>query len=191
MSGSGVNSNPGPVDGTYGTLGTPAAANTPGTRSGFATWTDNEGNLWLFGGNAGSGYMNDLWEYQPLAPAPVPSFALFVAPDDETPNGGPRFAAGTPSPTSKTSPRSACRSMRKRLLLMETDGHPVRRRRGSRENHGKITARRRPATSPRPRCRRSRPTRHRPPAGLQRARARLRPPRFSKTPPCPAVNWPR
>lgn len=54
--------------GTYGTLGTGAAANTPGGKQFPATWTDSSGNLWLFGGY---GYdsnnnllpMNDLWEY--------------------------------------------------------------------------------------------------------------------------------
>ncbi len=54
--------------GTYGTLGSPAAANTPGGRQSPATWTDSSGNLWLFGGY---GYdtnrtlmpMSDLWEF--------------------------------------------------------------------------------------------------------------------------------
>jgi N-acetylneuraminic acid mutarotase len=58
--------------GVYGTLGVPAAANTPGGRGGAATWTDNNGNLWLFGGqgvytSASSGYeLNDLWEFSPV-----------------------------------------------------------------------------------------------------------------------------
>ena len=56
--------------GVYGTLGTPAAGNVPGGRSSPATWTDNRGNLWLFGGygpnSAGYvGYFNDLWEFNP------------------------------------------------------------------------------------------------------------------------------
>lgn len=54
--------------GTYGTLGTPAAGNTPGGRQFPATWTDKSGNLLLFGGY---GYdskgvampFNDLWKY--------------------------------------------------------------------------------------------------------------------------------
>jgi N-acetylneuraminic acid mutarotase len=54
----------------YGTLGTPALGNMPSNRDSATTWTDNSGNLWLFGGNgfdsAGkSGYMNDLWKYNP------------------------------------------------------------------------------------------------------------------------------
>ena len=43
----------------YGTKGTAASANNPGSRSGAVSWTDSSGNLWLFGG---SGY-NDLWKY--------------------------------------------------------------------------------------------------------------------------------
>jgi hypothetical protein len=52
----------------YGTLGVPAAGNVPGGRNGGASWTDQSGNLWLFGGlgldsNGMSEYLNDLWEY--------------------------------------------------------------------------------------------------------------------------------
>jgi hypothetical protein len=54
--------------GTYGTLGTPAASNVPGAREGAASWTDSSGDLWLFGGQGygpGETYgdLNDLWEY--------------------------------------------------------------------------------------------------------------------------------
>ncbi|MGB8989357.1 MAG: hypothetical protein WCC37_22355, partial [Candidatus Sulfotelmatobacter sp.] len=54
--------------GTYGTQGTSAASNIPGSRSGSISWTDATGNLWLFGGrgydSAGTfGYLNDLWKY--------------------------------------------------------------------------------------------------------------------------------
>ncbi len=53
--------------GTYGSLGTPASENLPGARLQSATWTDNAGNLWLFGGHGidaqGTyGYLNDLWQ---------------------------------------------------------------------------------------------------------------------------------
>ncbi len=63
-------SNVGSRKGTYGTLGTAAAGNTPGGRVGAATWIDASGNLWLFGGNGGDsagnpGDLNDLWEYEP------------------------------------------------------------------------------------------------------------------------------
>jgi hypothetical protein len=57
--------------GAYGTLRTPAAANIPGARSGSTSWTDQSGNLWLFGGNGmdANGYqanLNDLWEFNPF-----------------------------------------------------------------------------------------------------------------------------
>src|SRR6185437_959945 len=59
-----------PSPGVYGTLGKPNAANIPGRRSGAAAWTDQNGNLWLFGGTgydaAGKlGDLNDVWEYSP------------------------------------------------------------------------------------------------------------------------------
>jgi N-acetylneuraminic acid mutarotase len=54
----------------YGTLGTPAAGNTPGSRNFAAYWTDQAGNLWLFGGwdydtDAIAGELDDLWEFNP------------------------------------------------------------------------------------------------------------------------------
>jgi N-acetylneuraminic acid mutarotase len=56
--------------GTYGTLGTPASANVPGSRGGALTWIDGKGKLWLFGGggldSAGvPGELNDLWQFNP------------------------------------------------------------------------------------------------------------------------------
>ena len=58
--------------GVYGTLGTPAAANTPGSRFAMRslTWTDSTGHLWLLGGEGfdASGdhsELNDLWEFNP------------------------------------------------------------------------------------------------------------------------------
>jgi environmental stress-induced protein Ves len=58
------------IQGTYGTMGTPAAANFPGSRKGAVSWTDSLGNFWLFGGvgvdsTNTSGELNDLWEYTP------------------------------------------------------------------------------------------------------------------------------
>jgi N-acetylneuraminic acid mutarotase len=49
----------------YGSLGIPAAANTPGARHGGIEWTDAAGNFWLFGGLGPGGYRNDLWRYEP------------------------------------------------------------------------------------------------------------------------------
>src|ERR1035441_875280 len=40
----------GGLPGVYGALGTPAAGNNPGSRMEAVAWTDNSGNLWLFGG---------------------------------------------------------------------------------------------------------------------------------------------
>ena len=54
--------------GSYGTQGVASPTNFPPSRAwGAATWTDLNGNLWLFGGmgNAGFTYgeLNDLWKY--------------------------------------------------------------------------------------------------------------------------------
>lgn len=57
--------------GVYGNLGTPAEANVPGARVNASTWTDLEGNFWLFGGTGFDakdryGMLNDLWEFSPV-----------------------------------------------------------------------------------------------------------------------------
>lgn len=58
------------VKGIYGTMGTPGAANKPGSRYDAISWTDTTGNLWLFGGEATGeailstgNFLNDLWSY--------------------------------------------------------------------------------------------------------------------------------
>jgi N-acetylneuraminic acid mutarotase len=58
--------------GVYGTQGVAAATNVPRARDGGVTWTDLNGNLWLFGGFAGyvkdlvaGDWLNDLWKYSP------------------------------------------------------------------------------------------------------------------------------
>jgi hypothetical protein len=60
-------SNTADTTGTYGTLGVPAANNSPGGRFQSAVWSDPAGKLWLFGGSGwGSsefGALNDLWSY--------------------------------------------------------------------------------------------------------------------------------
>jgi N-acetylneuraminic acid mutarotase len=59
------------VYGVYGSLGTAAASNVPGSRQFAVSWTDSSGNLWLFGGYGDAstgtwgGYLNDLWEFNP------------------------------------------------------------------------------------------------------------------------------
>jgi len=51
----------------YGSQGAPSPANTPGARQSAATWTDANGDLWLFGGyglnSSTGGFLNDLWKY--------------------------------------------------------------------------------------------------------------------------------
>lgn len=53
--------------GIYGTQGQSAPSNMPGSRIKGASWTDNNGNFWLFGGSGSSlssyGKLNDLWKY--------------------------------------------------------------------------------------------------------------------------------
>jgi N-acetylneuraminic acid mutarotase len=61
--------------GNYGTQGTAALTNVPGSRTNPVTWTDKAGDLWLFGGQGndkdgvkcqqtvGPCVLNDLWEY--------------------------------------------------------------------------------------------------------------------------------
>jgi N-acetylneuraminic acid mutarotase len=56
--------------GIYGTQGVASANNVPGGRSYAASWTDANGNFWLFGGpgcdSAGTqALLNDLWKFNP------------------------------------------------------------------------------------------------------------------------------
>ncbi|MFX0134867.1 MAG: kelch repeat-containing protein [Candidatus Hodarchaeota archaeon] len=54
-------------NGVYGTKGVPDMANYPGARDGSVSWTDTDGNLWLFGGEGWAesdfGKLNDLWRF--------------------------------------------------------------------------------------------------------------------------------
>jgi N-acetylneuraminic acid mutarotase len=65
MGGSSILGGSGILPAVYGTLGTPAAGNTPGSRANAVTWTDSNGNLWLFSGTNYDEYTNDLWEFSP------------------------------------------------------------------------------------------------------------------------------
>ena len=56
------------VLGVYGDKGIEHPANRPGARYGHASWIDNDGNLWIFGGRGFNndttlGYLSDLWKY--------------------------------------------------------------------------------------------------------------------------------
>lgn len=67
----------------YGTLGMPAAGNDPGIRDGAMSWTDGKGNFWLFGGHGVdaadvTGYLNDLWVYQPSASTNLPTASFSI-----------------------------------------------------------------------------------------------------------------
>lgn len=64
--------------GTYGTQGVEAVGNAPPARDGAASWIDQSGNLWLFGGQnilqtiastgqvTTEGYGSDLWRFNPV-----------------------------------------------------------------------------------------------------------------------------
>ena len=56
--------------GVYGTLGTAATGNLPGSRANSVSWVDTGGHFWLFGGSGfdaidAEGDLNDLWEFNP------------------------------------------------------------------------------------------------------------------------------
>lgn len=101
----------------YGTLGTPAAQNTPGGRYGGTTWKDRSGRLWLFGGSSAGYYNylnNDLWVFQPVpdrlltetptfnVPAGTYSSTQYVAVSDATPGAKIYFTTDGTTPTSNS-----------------------------------------------------------------------------------------
>ena len=60
------------VANAVGVYVTGSASNMPGARGFAVSWKDGSGDLWLFGGayyyapsSAGTGWVNDLWQYQP------------------------------------------------------------------------------------------------------------------------------
>jgi len=56
------------ISGSYGTLGSPAAGNAPGSLTNASSWIDGSGNLWLFGGaDYNEDFLNALWEFNPSA----------------------------------------------------------------------------------------------------------------------------
>lgn len=60
------------ANGIYGTKGTAASTNVPGSRAQASAFVDSAGNLWLFGGQGygavgGSGLLNDLWSFSPTS----------------------------------------------------------------------------------------------------------------------------
>jgi N-acetylneuraminic acid mutarotase len=80
--------------GVYGTLGTPAPGNIPGGRELGVSWTDPNGDLWLFGGwgydsDGNLSDLNDLWKYQPPSSASAsPDFSVATSPASLTITAG-------------------------------------------------------------------------------------------------------
>lgn len=90
--------------GVYGTLGSAAAGNFPGSRLGASSWKDSYGNLWLFGGTGYSaagapGSLGDLWKFTPS----LGTWAWIDGPDstnavgDYGPGGEPGARSGAAS----------------------------------------------------------------------------------------------
>lgn len=92
--------------GVYGTKGVPAATNMPGARTFACTWTDNAGNLWLFGGNdqgaTSPNNMNDLWKYNIAT-----NQWTWVNGDNSNSMFGDYGMQGWPSPTNKPGGRNS------------------------------------------------------------------------------------
>jgi N-acetylneuraminic acid mutarotase len=70
MGGSSTIGSNGGHPGVYGTLGSAAAANIPGSRDSATSWIDKNGQLWIYGGEgfdsqADYGQLDDLWEFAP------------------------------------------------------------------------------------------------------------------------------
>jgi PKD repeat protein len=54
------------IPSNYGTMGVASPTNDPGSRAwGMASWVDNTGNFWMFGGMGSAGVLSDLWRYEP------------------------------------------------------------------------------------------------------------------------------
>jgi N-acetylneuraminic acid mutarotase len=91
--------------GVYGTKGTAAATNKPGSRSGQTAWTDASGNFWIFGGYGydrlgNIGCLNDLWKYDPAT-----GQWTWISGDDAFDNSGVYGTKGTAAATNKPSGR--------------------------------------------------------------------------------------
>lgn len=53
--------------GNFGTIGVPAPSNDPPALYEPATWTDLNGNFWVFGGYSANNMQTALWKYDPVA----------------------------------------------------------------------------------------------------------------------------
>ncbi|HVZ58005.1 MAG TPA: kelch repeat-containing protein [Chitinophagaceae bacterium] len=96
--------------GAFGTYSGPPSSLTPGARDGSATWVGTDGQLWLFGGlgyslASPSGYLNDLWVFDPKVATTNYDNWTFVAGDNTTNQSGVYGTMGTPAPTNKPGAR--------------------------------------------------------------------------------------
>jgi N-acetylneuraminic acid mutarotase len=100
--------NTGTTMGVYGTQGVAAPGNDPGSRHGCATWTDAQGNLWLFGGEGiipNDNWYSDLWKYNPT----TNQWTWVKGPN--VPNVGATYGTmGVPNPANNPGCREFCMS---------------------------------------------------------------------------------
>jgi len=92
--------------GVYGTKGVADGNNAPGGRAGSVSWTDSEGDFWLFGGegldaNGDSGYLNDLWKYEHFS-----GFWTWVSGSNTVNHGGVYGEKGAAQPNNVAGARS-------------------------------------------------------------------------------------
>jgi Galactose oxidase, central domain len=94
----------------FGVKGVAASSNSPGARSFAASWTDNAGNLWLFGGNmynaigpfnTSADFINDLWKYDIAT-----NMWTWVSGDNIVAQAGVYGTQGTPAAANKPGARS-------------------------------------------------------------------------------------
>jgi N-acetylneuraminic acid mutarotase len=82
--------------GKYGTKGVASPNNYPGSRSGSISFSDKNGNFWLFGGtgidaNGNSGLLNDLWKWDGTS-------WTWVTGNNTINQNGTHITRGTPDP---------------------------------------------------------------------------------------------
>lgn len=87
--------------GSYGVLGTVDPSNFPRSRSAFSTWTDSNGDLWLFGGES----FNDLWKYS--TSTNEWTWVSGTNPQSNFPPRGVYGTIGTPAPDNVPGGRSS------------------------------------------------------------------------------------